>query len=55
MKKLLKIIPILLLTTLFLQSCDNDDETVSNFLILVLTTSNKYVIHPREPKLYLSY
>ncbi len=28
MKKLLKIIPILFLTTLFLQSCDNDDDTV---------------------------
>ena len=28
MKKLLKIIPILLLTTLFLQSCDNDDDAV---------------------------
>ena len=28
MKKLLKIIPILFLTTLFLQSCDNDDDAV---------------------------
>ena len=28
MKKLLKIIPILLLTTLFLQSCDKDDDTI---------------------------
>ena len=28
MKKLLKIIPILFLTTLSLQSCDNDDDTV---------------------------
>ena len=33
MKKLLKIIPILFLTTLFLQSCDNDDETVTNNIV----------------------
>ena len=42
MKKLLKIIPILLLTTLFLQSCDNDDETVTNNIVDITQSSEDF-------------
>ena len=42
MKKLLKIIPILLLTTLFLQSCDNDDETVTNNIVDIAQSSEDF-------------